>query len=552
MSFSSFGNSKDISCSARIFVHKATRSIIEVQPDVSNIADIIVILEVLGYTKNILMKNGFENLNDFATYIYKIIDVYDYASENESDFLKTSIHQIPSIKSRITEGLSLVFPWLGSMILLFIFGISLWMVWGLPQEVTTAFIIGVFLGLAITEGLLQTYGRLINYYYKQTNIDEVKRLIKRNYILFSMIMGGTVGGLYGIALFANIPFELATITVISTLTIGLHRTSYVIIYALKKLRHLLISYLGGFGALLLVYFLSTELIPDIITRYFVALGVALAVLTTFAIYNHFTIIFKSSINVLKEETPHFYNPINIRRKTISSRFYIQLWETMPYFVFGTFFLSMLFLDRVISWVFNPVISSIREVPLMMEFNQIYHAGADLALLVIIPAAIIQYVVISPIFLHVLNITARNNISQVTKVDQTIKKQYKKLLVATIIPSVIMAVILNLFAIDIIVMLKGSEQSLQILQIASISNIFVSIFAANSMIMIFLNKINLVAAISVLATAIIGFLGFFLGELGFENIIFAYLASAVFSMTISSILLRKFMKNAGSLVFSRFV
>lgn len=552
MSFSTFGNSKDFSNNARIFAQKATRSIIEVQPNVNNIADIVVLLEVLGFTKKIVMKNGFESINELATYIYKIIDVYDSDTENEDDFLKTVIHKIPSIKRRITEGLSLVFPWLGSLILLFIFGISLWMVWGLPPQVTTAFIIGVFLGLVISEGPLQTFGRLINFYYVQTNIDEVKRLIKRNYILSGLIMAGTVGALYGIALYANIPFELATITVISTLTIGLHRASYVIIYALQKLGHLLISYSGAFGALLFVYYLLTDLMPDIITRYFVALGSALVVLTIFAIYNHFSIIKKSSINTIEGEIPHFYNPTTIRKKTISSRFYIQLLETMPYFLFGIFFFSILFLDRIVSWIFNPIISTVGGMPFMMEFNPIYHAGADPALLVILPAAIIQYVVISPIFLHISNITARNNVSQAANVDKIIKKHYKKLLLATLIPSIIMASMLNLFAPEIIELLKGSELSLQILRIASISNILVSIFAANSIIMIFLNKINLIVVIAVLASAIIGFGGFFLGQFGFENIIFSYLASAIFATIISSIILRKLMKNPGSLVFSRFV
>lgn len=552
MSFSSFGNSKDISINARIFAQKATRSVIEVQPNVNNIADIVVLLEVLGFTKSVVMKNGFESMNELATYIYKIIDVYDYDSENEDDFLKTIIHKIPSIKRRIVEGLSLVFPWLGSLILLFIFGISLWMVWGLPPQVTTAFIIGVFLGLVITEGPLQTFSRLINFYYVQTNIDEIKRLIKRNYIVFGLIMAGTVGGLYGIASYANIPFELATITVISTLTIGLHRASFVIIYALQKLGHLLISYSTAFGALLSVYFLSTDLIPDVITRYFVALGSALLVLTTFAIYNHFSIIHKSSINVMVGETPHFYNPITIRKKTISSRFYIQLWETMPYFIFGTFFFSILFLDRIVSWIFNPIISTVGGIPYIMEFNPIYHSGTDPALLVILPAAIIQYVVIAPIFLHISNITATNNVSQAANIDKIIKKHYKKLLLATLIPSVFMAALLNLFAPEMIGLLKGTEQSVQIFRIASISNILVSIFAANCMIMIFLNKVNLVALITVLTTVIIGFGGFFLGQFGFENIIFAYLVAVVFATIISSIFLRKFLKNAGSMVFSRFV
>ena len=105
-----------------------------------------------------------------------------------------------------------------------------------------------------------------------------------------LVLAGTMGVIYGIGFYANIPLELVTITAISTLTVALHRASYVIIYALKRIPDLLISYSGAIAALLLVYFYSTEYLPDMITRYIIALCSAFAVLTGFAMYNHFNII----------------------------------------------------------------------------------------------------------------------------------------------------------------------------------------------------------------------------------------------------------------------
>ena len=289
MHYRNFGNSKDESGTARLFAQKAIRSIIEVQPKINSLSDLVMLLEVLGYTNNLAKKNGFESLIDLATYVYKIIDVYDYSNyDDDEDFIKQSLAEVPSTIRRVTEGLSMMFPWLGSLIVLMLTGVSLWMIFGLPPEYATALIAGVFLGLVITEGILQSFGRLIGFYYIQTNFDEVKRIIRRNYSMTGLVLAGAMGLIYGIGFYANIPLELVTITAISTLTVALHRASYVIIYALKKIPDLLISYSGAIAALLLVYFYSTEFLPDMITRYIVALSSAFAVLTSFAIYNHLT------------------------------------------------------------------------------------------------------------------------------------------------------------------------------------------------------------------------------------------------------------------------
>lgn len=551
MLLSDSDNTKDLSRDARTFAQKVTRSIIEIQPHVNNLADIVVLLEVLGYSKETVMKNGFENLHDLAKYIYDFIYSYEDQEQNKEELLKSLSTPIPDTKQRIVEGLSMIFPWLGSLILLFITGVSLWMAWGLPAELTTAFVTGVFLGLVITEGPLQIFARLFTFYYKQDNIDEVKRALKRSYMMIAVILSVTIAVLYTIVMFTHIPFELVTIISISTLTISLHRTSYVIIYALKKLGQLILAYTAAFIALLSVYYLSTELIPDQTTRYFVALCMAFAALSILAVYHHYKILTKSSIAVVAGETPHFYNPVTINDKTIKSRFSIQLWETMPYFLFGIFYFSMLFVDRIISWIFNPTIVTSGTI-LPMEFNSTYHAGADLALLVILSTSIIQYVIMTPIYTQVNNMIINLKVSEMKKVEQFLKYRYKLLMMASIVPSVITATILTLMAPEIMAYLGGSETSIQILRTASISNIFISIFAANSMFMMLLNKTKILAILSIIGTFIVVGAGIALAQHTFADVVFAYLLSALITAIVSTIYVGKTMKKAGSILFARYV
>ena len=67
----------DISRDARVFASKTARSISEIQQSVNNMADVLVFLEVLGYDDRTAKKNGFENLQELAKYVYNFVDAYD-------------------------------------------------------------------------------------------------------------------------------------------------------------------------------------------------------------------------------------------------------------------------------------------------------------------------------------------------------------------------------------------------------------------------------------------------------------------------------------------
>ncbi len=541
---------EEIPRDARVFAAKTARSIAEIQQSVNNMADVLVFLEVLGYDDRVAQKNGFENLHELAKYVYNFVDAYDDAPEAKASFEIP----VPSGSRRLAESLSMIFPWLGSLVLLFATGVSLWMAWGLPADVTTMFLAGVFLGLVITEGLLQNFHRLFSFYYSQTNIGEVKRSVKRSYALAGVVLSAAVAGIFAACTVANIPFELAAIAAVSTVTISLHRVSFVVLYALKKLGHLAISYAGAFAALVAAFFLMPDMIPDVTARYFASLGTAFAVLCGFAIYHHYRILGQSSTSIVAKGAPHFYSPLTVNDSTITSRFGVQLWECLPYFLYGTAYFAVLFADRIVSWFFNPsVVTAANGAALPLSFNSAYHVGADLALLIILPAAIIQYVIAAPIYILVHNRAVNLKVRESRKIDLFLRHSYRRLMAATLAVSVAGAVLLFIAGPQVMDYLGGSDASLQILRFASAGAVLLSVFAANGLFMVFLGRVKALAAIALVSAAIVVGGGIVLAQhSGFENIVIAYVSGTAVAATASSVVMAQTLKRASSRLFARYV
>ena len=143
----------------QMFLEKAARSVAEVQPKTSSVADTLVFLEVLGYTNRMAVANGFQDLFDLAKHVHQFVDYYDIDNRSANSYLLP----VQSKSRRTAEALSVAFPWVGSWAILLIFGVSLWLSGLMAEDVTTAFMIGVYLGLVISGSLLGI-GRLFGYY----------------------------------------------------------------------------------------------------------------------------------------------------------------------------------------------------------------------------------------------------------------------------------------------------------------------------------------------------------------------------------------------------
>lgn len=530
-----------------MFAQKAARSVVEIQPNINNTADAAVLLECLGYRIEILVQHGFADFYALANYICTFLDIYEIRQKSTEFYIKTFFMEIPKISKRVEESIGLIFPGLGSIALLFFTGVSLWMAIGFPIKTTTVFVLGVFFGVIMTAGTLQIIDRSFMYYYEQTNMSEIKRLLRRSYCMTGIILLMAAGIIYTIGYVEKFSFHLLSLTIISMVTVSFHRTSYMIIYALKKVNVLIASYSLAFATLLFTYYFGQHLIPSGITRYFAGLVFAFVVLSIFSIYQHYKLM-KQSIEPPGEK-PHFYKPLSITKETIRSKFGVQLWESIPYALYNVFYFIMMFSDRILSWIYNPVVLN-GNLGLPLAFNSTYHIGADMALIVLMPASIIQYVIMMPIYIVLNNINIRTKISQQNLVNAFIQRLYRKVMLVSLISSVATALILNQLAPTMMIHLGVAQTSINVLQIASVANIFICIFTANGLFLTWLNKTKFLLIVLMVSSTIVLTYGILSDHRELQNLTLGYLVASLFAAITSTIYINKTLKRAASIIFAR--
>ena len=530
---------------------KAARSVAELQPKVNNVADVVVFLEVLGYTRDDALRNGFDDLNGVAREVYEFLDNLQ-TDEDVPASSRESYVEIPTTATRIAQGLALSFGWIGALILLFVAGVSLWLSLVLPLDIVTVFMGGLFAGLFITTGPLQGFNRLFTFYHDQGNLAEAKRVLKRTYLEVGAVVAAAAGVSYSVASLTGFPTGLFEIGIATFIVASAFMMVYAIIYSLKKYVHLVLSYSLAFAALIAVYFGMGALIPQDTSRYFVALGSAVAILSAFGLYDQFEVLSGKSFTI-GADAPAFFRPITINKSTIRSRFSIQFWETLPAYLYGTSFFLMIFGDRILSWFFNPV-KVADGIALPFVFNSVYHAGADAALFVIFPALIIQYAMMTPIFAQVSNATLEYSVSEVKGVQRFLEKRYQKIMATSVLASV--AVAAGLDYLYPIIMSRTAfaltPTSLQILHIASVANILLVVFFANGIFMQFMNRMMGLALIATVGALVVIMGGLMLATTGFQNLEVAYLAAAAAVACLSTVYVLKNLNRAASIFFSRFM
>ena len=558
----------EISRDARLFAERAARSVSEIQGNITSVTDIVVFLEVLGYDDQSVSKHGFADLTDFAKYIFDFLDFVSAPSRLDRPDRPTTVRRKRSA-TRLLEGLALAFPIVGMLAVLFVFGVSLWMARILPIPVTTAFLSGVFLGILISEGPLQAFNRLFSFYYSQSNMGEVKRTIRRNDYFVGAALLVSSFLLLAISFLGGVPLALVVIAVFSSVTIASHRASYLTIFSLRKLGQMVAAYSTALAGLVIVYLYAPapifasmmRFVPggvagsigsattvELLLRYFSALFVAFVILSIPALYYRSKIM--TSKTSASSKAPHFYTPVSVGDKTVRSRLGIQLWETLPYFIFGTFFFLMIFADRIISWIFNPFVANYGALPL--EFNAVYHTGADPALIILLVTSIASYVLLSPIYEDLVDSNSMMTVATAESVELILQKTYNKLLIAAALASTAIAFLVNYEGLEIMYYLRGGVVSLQILRVASIADVFISIFFVNAMFLTLVNRVKIAAVISVVCVGIVVFAGTLFGLDGFQYIIWAYLLSSFVAMISSTLYCVRIRGNLSNLFLGRYV
>lgn len=514
-----------MSIETRIFAEKAARSVSELQYGVNNIADVVVFLEILGYDDRVAARNGFGDLMDLAKHIYPILDHY----ENPKEAPQWSYVEdpLPGKRQRLSEALGIYAPWLGALVILNIAGFSLWMAQVLPADITIAFVAGVFAGLILTEWPLQAYSRTFFMYYEQKNIGELRRSIKRSYAMAALILLGFAAAALAYCAIFNIPIQLAGIAIGAAASVSLHRLSFNVLYSLKKIGIVFLSYAAAFSILIAAFYSLPEFIElDMTARYFASLSGAFIVLTGFAAYYHLRLPRRVRPKISGKKVPDFYKHPSTNEKTLHSKFGVQLWESLPFSMYGTFYLIMLFGDRILSWIFNPyVIVASNGTLLPMVFNPEYHVGADVALLALAPVIIMQYVMMTPVYSRFHNKSLKLKISEIAQMDAFVKSVYGRLAIFSLLTSLVSVAILYNFGGPIVLFFNGTETSLEIMRYAALGTIAISVFTANAVMMMFMNRAKVPAMLAMAGGILVITMGSFFAQYGIEMIAFSYMLSA---------------------------
>jgi O-antigen/teichoic acid export membrane protein len=99
---------------------------------------------------------------------------------------------------------------------------------------------------------------------------------------------------------------------------------------------------------------------------------------------------------------------------------------------------------------------------------------------------------------------------------------------------------------------ASQDSMSILHIASVGNILLSIFSANGMFAMLLNRVKPLAIMTIASAIVVSVGGIILGRFGLEYITLSYLASAALLAICSTLYVKKIFKNAQSIFFARYI
>jgi hypothetical protein len=532
---------------AKRFAQKAARSITELQGHVNNVADVAVFLEVLGYTESLVRQHGFESVHKLAKYIGEFIDIFD-AEESLDGGAGPQPPATQTGFGRAGDSPGLVFPALGLLGVVSIVGGLPWLSALVPLAAVAPLAGGALMGLALSEGCLHAFGRLLSFYLGQDNLGEAKRVLWRCY-LFSF---ATVALSAFVVLFATLalgaPYPLVAMLLGSFLAVAVHRISYLMTYLTRPIAKTAMSYAIALAAAASAYWLVGRSVPEVPYPVLAGLGAAFFVLTIPSLYDNLSFFRTNTALTAPKEVIRFFAPASRVDGTLGSRWGVQVWETLPNLLFGTFSLSVLFLDRVVSWVSNPSPNGSQA----MLFNRLYDAGADTALILLLPAVAVSYIAMTTTLKQVKDAMTQLSASEMAKINVLLRERYRRVLAATLATSLAGLLALYVSAGPVVSYLGGTGESLWIFRVAAVANVFLSVFAANSLFLSALRRVKILAVTSILCTVIVGAGGYLLAQNGFENIVIAYLISSITAAVISSLYIRRIVARSGSILLSKYL
>lgn len=358
--------------------------------------EIAALLESMGWNDERASKSfGVNNIFELALQLWNM---------SKTNIIFTPFSKIPKIRfgemiytivTNFLRGAIFALPMAVSVLSMITLRFSLWSYENLSVELATSIAIGTILSLITVGGFTQAIARQGFFYITQGYYGMARK------VTFHFISLGTMaclilsGLVFVLNTFINFfPYYMIMMTILYYFFLNTIWLSVTVMYILKK--ELVFTGLIIIGIanvyLLFIIFGINIIISQLITLFAVSLmGIGLAIY-----------FFKKA--EAKDEK-------GIKAKL--PKMSVTVYNTLPFFIYGTLYFSFLFIDRIMAWSINNA-----YLPFFIWFRGDYELGLDFSLLVlIIPMGLIEVVLVK--------IMVNIQLSQKQYLGQDIKRMTQK-------------------------------------------------------------------------------------------------------------------------------
>ena len=439
-----------------------------------------VILEALGYSDHDAQGFGYSDLFGFAEAIKRVAG--PYAGQLPSD---------PAVARQRISRLSGFFGnlgWMLVLIALFVGGHSLWAARDVSAEAGAAMGLGVVLGLAVGGGIQQVASWKISYYYLQGNLPLVRFVMRRLVVVGIGLLIATATAAFLIAA-DGFPASVAALSAAYALLVGGYRLAIAPLIGLNRMKSVFTVTALGLAGMFAAYTLLSDLGVE---RLMAVLLSQLVGVTLISVLSGVTLGVLVGGLRLRPAPPvdAFHIQTQVLRRVQPPRFWALLFDSLPQFLFGTWFFLFLFGDRLVLWI--------SAVARTSGYNAGYQIGVDSALLMIVPISAIHVPLFMRLSERLDDLALRTRCYDRQGFARSIGQAYSALVMRVSIPAAAICAIALLLADQIIDAVGGDGTSVRVFRTAIIGMFMFSLFLSNAALLAIFRRTALTGALLLVA------------------------------------------------------
>ncbi len=446
------------------------RLILELDPNVRDLEEVVVLLESVGLSRDSLRSLGYQSIGELAG------EVFSAVQELRSRFAKYP-QELPSrvgVGKALLIGLAFNTPWLFMMLSLFGLGLA-YISFNISPSVGTSIGMAFIFSLIASGGLQQAFTRKYLYYYSQENFLMAWQTAKAFFVL-GVLFAWVSTIIFSTILYFFYPVVNMVLTSTYFLLLYLLWVMVIPLYAALTSRRIkeILKLPAAFSPLLLLswplyLFLGQSLPPEasLIVSQLISLAVTL-VLTLYLTWPFGAAAMRHAYTGLRDTSPRM------------PRLGITLYYLAPYFLYGTLYYLFVFADRLLVWRLTG--------PYPFTIDPFYEMVMGLAMLGLLPAiAVDAYFVFNlPHYftLHLEETPLWMEEALGKRVWRRIRPAYLFLLALNF-----EALLLVLFAETFIFQLLGTPfPNPIVLASGAVGYFLLGVFILNSQILLFFNRV----------------------------------------------------------------